>query len=102
MSNLEPGTQRDILPQPTKAYKANPKSIKQRPTKKVQLIQMLSRKSGADATIISKKLGWLPHTTRAALSGLRKAGYKITIKKMPSGKPSIYRVTGTPEDNGVR
>jgi hypothetical protein len=37
-------------------------------TKKAQLIQMLSRKAGADIVTISDKLGWLPHTTRAALS----------------------------------
>jgi len=40
-------------------------------TKKAQLILMLSRKTGADVSTISEKFGWLPHTTRAALSGLR-------------------------------
>jgi hypothetical protein len=42
------------------------------PSKKTQLIKLLSRKSGADAKAISAKFGWQPHTTRAALSGLRK------------------------------
>ncbi|MEQ8928585.1 MAG: DUF3489 domain-containing protein [Silicimonas sp.] len=42
-------------------------------TKKEGLIQLLSHKAGADVATISEKLGWLPHTTRAALTGLRKA-----------------------------
>ncbi len=44
-------------------------------TKKAQLMQLLTRKTGADVATISEKLGWLPHTTRAALTGLRKAGF---------------------------
>ncbi len=35
------------------------------PSKKTQLIKLLSRKSGADAKAISAKFGWQPHTTRA-------------------------------------
>ena len=62
-------------------------------SKKAQLIQMLSRKAGADVTAISEKLGWLPHTTRAALTGLRKAGYEISAEKPDNGKLSCYRIT---------
>jgi len=65
-------------------------------TKKAQLIQMLSRKSGADVAAISEKFGWLPHTTRAALSGLRKAGFELAPEKMANGKPSRYRITAIP------
>lgn len=65
-------------------------------TKKDQLIQMLSRKAGADVATISKKLGWLPHTTRAALTGLRKAGFEISVDKLGNGKPSCYRITAKP------
>jgi len=67
-------------------------------TKKSQLIRMLSRKSGADVPGISKKLGWLPHTTRAALSGLRKAGFEITSEKSGGGQPSRYRIVAKPAD----
>jgi predicted ArsR family transcriptional regulator len=65
-------------------------------TKKAQLIQMLSRKAGADVAAISDKLGWLPHTTRAALSGLRNSGYELASEKPGNGKPSRYRITGKP------
>lgn len=67
-------------------------------TKKAQLIQMLTRKSGADVATISEKLGWLPHTTRAALTGLRKAGFEISAKKKGDGKPACYRITAEPAD----
>jgi predicted ArsR family transcriptional regulator len=62
------------------------------PSKKNQLVKLLSRKSGADAKAISAKFGWQPHTTRAALSGLRKAGLDL-IKDPPDlGKPTRYRI----------
>jgi len=63
-------------------------------TKKAQLVQMLSRKSGADVATISEKFGWLPHSTRAALTGLRKSGYELDAKKPGNGKPSRYRING--------
>ena len=67
-------------------------------TKKARLINLLSTKAGADVTSISKKFGWLPHTTRAALSGLRKAGYEISSMKPGTGKPTKYRITGAPAE----
>jgi len=69
-------------------------------TKKAQLIRMLSRKTGADVPTISEKLGWLPHTTRAALSGLRKSGFELTVEKPGNGQPSHYRIVGNPTDIG--
>lgn len=75
---------------------ASPQTSNSRMTKKSQLIQMLSRKAGADLAAISKTFGWLPHTSRAALSGLRKAGFEITAEKPENGKPSCYRITATP------
>ena len=66
-------------------------------TKKQQLIRMLNGKTGADVATISDKLGWQQHTTRAALTHLRKAGYEVAAEKPADGKPSRYRITGTPE-----
>jgi hypothetical protein len=70
-------------------------------TKKARLIALLSRKSGADVPGLSTTLGWLPHTTRAALSGLRKAGYEITSIKAGNGKPMRHQIIGSPEANVV-
>lgn len=65
-------------------------------TKKEQLIQMLTRKAGADVAMISDKLGWQTHTTRAALTGLRKAGYEVVGEKPDEGKPKRYRISANP------
>ena len=67
-------------------------------TKKAQLIQMLTRKAGADVATMSEKLGWQSNTTRAALTGLRKAGFEITSEKPGNGKASCYRITTQPTD----
>ena len=67
-------------------------------TKKSQLIQMLTRKAGADVATISEKLGWQSHTTRAALTGLRKLGFEISAEKAGEGKPLSYRITAQPAD----
>lgn len=54
-------------------------------TKKAQLIAMLQRKSGATIVAVSEAFGWQQHTTRAALSRLRRAGYAVELRK-PNGK----------------
>ena len=76
---------------------AKPKSLIKRMTKKAQLIRMLSGKAGSDIDALSQKLGWQSHTTRAALSGLRKAGYEIAAEKSSAGKPTRYRITAAPD-----
>ena len=68
-----------------------------RQTKRQHLIRLLSSKTGADVAAISGKLGWQQHTTRAALTHLRKAGYAIAAEKPTDGKATRYRITGTPE-----
>lgn len=68
------------------------RTARQTTTKKAQLIRLLERKGGADASTISATFGWQPHTTRAALSGLRKAGYGITAEKPKGDKPARYRI----------
>ncbi len=37
-------------------------------------------------------------TTRAALTGLRKAGFEISTEKPGRGKVSCYRITTQPAD----
>ncbi|WP_135505229.1 DUF3489 domain-containing protein [Roseovarius aestuariivivens] len=71
-----------------------------RRTKKVQLIRMLSAKTGADLVAVSKTLSWQTHTTRAALSGLRKAGYEVVGEQPGEGKPTRYRIVAWPADAG--
>jgi predicted ArsR family transcriptional regulator len=73
------------------------KGEKPRESKKAQLIRLLSAKTSADVGAISAKLGWLPHTTRAAISGLKKAGYEVTTQKPDPEKPTRYRITAKPK-----
>ena len=53
-------------------------------TKGNRLIQLLKARSGRNITALSAELGWQLHTTRAALSRLRKGGY--AIEKLPPSK----------------
>lgn len=69
-----------------------------RKTKKDQLIRMLLAKTGADIATVSKTLSWQPHTTRAALSGLRKAGYEVVGEQAGEGRPTRYRIVASPAD----
>ncbi len=67
-------------------------------TKSELMRRMLARKSGATLSSLQKATGWQPHSVRAALSTLRKAGY--TIDKLPPGTNGgavAYRITEAPE-----
>ncbi len=82
----------------TASRKSLPTSKPSKLTKKSQLIRLLSKEAGSDIASISKKFSWLPHTTRAAMSGLRKAGFEISSIKAGTGKPSKYRITSAPTE----
>jgi hypothetical protein len=60
-------------------------------SKQALIIKMLARKSGATLDALVEATGWLPHTTRAALTGLRKRGYAVLLERQ-DGKPSLYRI----------
>lgn len=60
-------------------------------TKKAQLISLLEGEDGASINELSDALGWLPHSTRAALTGLRKKGHVITKVKGEAGE-TRYRI----------
>jgi hypothetical protein len=45
------------------------------------VIALLERSEGATLDDIIEATGWLPHTTRAALTGLKKKGYTMTKSK---------------------
>jgi len=46
-------------------------------SKLAQVIEHLQRADGATLVDLTQTTGWLPHTTRAALTGLRKRGYAV-------------------------
>ncbi len=62
-----------------------------RPEKKsARLLALLQRADGASIEDLSDELGWQQHTTRAALTGLRKKGHEVS--KAKEGSVTIYRV----------
>jgi hypothetical protein len=51
-------------------------------TKQHQLAALVVRDEGATLDEMIAATGWLPHTTRAALTGLKKKGYAISSDKV--------------------
>jgi hypothetical protein len=69
-----------------------------RETKAAILRKLLSRKAGADLAALQSATGWQAHSVRAALSGLRKAGYAIDrAEPAKPGEGAVYRIASGPE-----
>ncbi len=64
-------------------------------TKIAQVIELLQRGDGATLAELVSATGWLPHTTRAALTGLRKRGYAVGIDRADKARGSVYRIEPT-------
>jgi hypothetical protein len=64
-------------------------------TKQALVISMLWAKGGVTLDALVAATGWLPHTTRAALTGLRKRGFAIE-RTREEGSDSIYRIVSAP------
>ncbi|HZZ24696.1 MAG TPA: DUF3489 domain-containing protein [Roseiarcus sp.] len=62
---------------------------------------LLRRADGATIVDLTQATGWLPHTTRAALTGLRKRGYAIVRQRIGVGD-SAYRISDAPAHAGNR
>jgi Protein of unknown function (DUF3489) len=57
-----------------------------------RIIGMLSSDEGATINDLTKATKWLPHTARAALTGLRNRGYEVRLDRGDRASPSIYRI----------
>jgi len=90
----------DRKPEAAKRNKKSRQSNRPKVTKKAKLVSLLSNNCGVDIAGLSKKLGWQTHSTRAAMTGLRKSGYVIELTKSEDGKPSRYRVSHGPVEQG--
>jgi hypothetical protein len=60
------------------------------PSKLAQVLALLRRDEGATLAEMVAATGWLPHTTRAALTGLRKKGHVLVRDKR--GEVTCYRI----------
>lgn len=57
-------------------------AIPKRTSKSDLMVAMLSKAGGASLDELIAATGWLPHTTRAALTGLRKKGNIFSSEKI--------------------
>jgi hypothetical protein len=55
------------------------------------VLALLKRAEGATIEQLAAATGWLPHTTRAALTGLKKKGHLVTSSKL-EGQGRVYRI----------
>ena len=67
-------------------------SVPRNGTKTANIIQLLERPGGATLEELIAVTGWLPHTTRAALTGLRKRGYTVALDRTDKRRGSVYHV----------
>jgi hypothetical protein len=65
------------------------------------VIDLLQRSEGATIPSLMEATGWLPHTTRAALTGLRKRGYAV-VRERVDGEDSVYRIAAPARDREDR
>ncbi|MES2044571.1 MAG: DUF3489 domain-containing protein [Pseudomonadota bacterium] len=77
----EPATEDDKAPQVTQ-----PRAT----SKSAAVIALLQREQGATLPELIEATSWLPHTTRAALTGLRKKGH--VIDKTKRDDATCYRI----------
>lgn len=65
-------------------------------TKTAAVIALLGRAQGATIAELVAATNWLPHTTRAALTGLRKRGFVLNSDRSDRTRGSIYRILEAP------
>jgi Protein of unknown function (DUF3489) len=65
------------------------------------VIKHLQRANGATIIDLTQATGWLPHTMRAALTGLRKRGYAV-IRERGGAGDSVYRISDVTAHRGDR
>lgn len=74
-------------------------------TKIARVLALLRRPEGADLQALAAATGWLPHTARAALTGLRRKGHAIEAHKADdAGGRTVYHIAPVTEagDEGAQ
>lgn len=68
-------------------------------SKQAMIIEMLGGQQGATLDAMIAATGWLPHTTRAMLTGLRNKGF--TLERVREEGVTTYRITGQLDQAGA-
>jgi hypothetical protein len=69
-------------------------------SKLASLIDLLRRPEGAPIDVLVNATGWLPRTTRAAITGIRKRGYSVVLERSVEGA-SAYRLSDPQESEAA-
>ena len=70
-----------------------------RPNSKLgRVLGMLVADAGATISELTAATGWLEHTTRAALTGLRHRGYELSLTRKERDGASVYRIVARGEE----
>jgi hypothetical protein len=88
---------REEAPLPREPAPAGP-SAPRGGSKLAQVLELLQQEHGATVDELIAATGWLVHTTRAALTGLRRRGYAVGINRSERG--SFYRIRAAEGDSG--
>ncbi|MFL5231134.1 MAG: DUF3489 domain-containing protein [Microvirga sp.] len=70
-------------------------------SKQALVVGLLSRPKGASLNDLVAATGWLPHTARAALTGVRRRGFAIERVPADDGR-SLYRIATAEPDKPAR
>ncbi len=84
---------------PTEPYQAAGKGEEAR-SKTALVLELLQQPAGGCLDELVAATGWLPHTTRAALTGLRKKGHAIVSEKVDGARR--YRVVNASETGAAQ
>lgn len=90
-----------VEPAPEAVHKDQPVSNQPRSgTKQALVVSILSGGSGASLNELMAATGWLAHTTRAALTGLRQRGY-VLERLQQADHPTSWRIASPPTGGQV-
>ena len=82
-----------LTPENANDTAASPQPAPKPRSKANLLLDLLARSEGATLEQMVAATGWLPHTTRAALTGLKKKGHAVTSTKADGVR--TYRLVTT-------
>ena len=88
----EPGSDPAAFLDSANGGAASTPKIPRHGTKIAEVIELLQGIDGVTLAELVANTGWLPHTARAALTGLRKRGYAVGINRTDKARGSVYRI----------
>lgn len=99
-TSKKPVVAKTASPKSTATKRAENPGQPNRPrAKQALLIEMLQSKGGATIDEIGKATDWQPHSARAMISGLRKAGFEVELNRNKDDE-AVYRIVGAPRRKG--